>query len=70
MNIGVHEGFDLAFSGWICAQEWDYWSYGNSALVFQENCMFSRVAAPTDIPTNILGGLPFPHTLSSISILT
>ena len=40
-------------------------------LVFQEtSVLLSRVAAPTDIPTNILGGLPFPHTLSSISILT
>ena len=69
MNTGVHVSFWISFIQ-IHAQKWTARSYGNSIFSFLKNVhnMFSTVAAPIYIPTNV-EGFPFLQTLSSIMLL-
>ena len=59
--------FELDFSPDVCSGSGVAGSHGNSIFsFFKEPPYCSIAAAPVDIPTNRVGGLPFLHPLSSI----
>ena len=65
MNIWVHISFQtMFFSGYI-PRSGIARLYSSSVFSFLGNFhKFSIVAVPIYIPTNSVGGFPFPHTLS------
>ena len=65
-NIGVHVSFwFMVFSGYM-PRNGIAGLYGSSIFIFSFKklpLLFSIVVVPIYIPTNIVGGFPFLHTL-------
>ena len=68
MNIGVCIIFFNYSFIHVYNQKWDYWIIMATLFLafWGPSILFSIVAASLHIPTNIVGGFPFLHILSSI----
>ena len=65
MNIGVHVSFQTMFFSEYIPRSGIARFYSSSICSFLRNFRkFSIVAVPICIPTNSVGGFPFPHILS------
>ena len=65
INIGVHVSFQTMFFSEYIPRSGIARLYSSSIFSFLRNFhKFSIVAIPIYIPTNSVGGFPFPHTLS------
>ena len=68
MNTRMHVFFQIMiFSGYMF-RSWITRSYSGSTFK-GTSILFSIVTTPICIPTNSVGGFPFPHTLANIYYL-